>query len=1093
MFCYKCGTQLANDASFCHRCGTKVAEENDMPIIIPDESIPQPSLKNNIPEDSGTTEKLQQPVSIRTGENEPAAVSSVTFKSFVDNHIRTTTVFQSAEELLSHHVSLWRAWLLPAVAAVITGVFCFLRLEDILGASILALFFFVIFLYISYFVVWRKRNQYMTKFSGTFNGDIDASEIIAFLNEKLAYLSPYFHKWGFLQQSGYSIRSIMETSVETAISRRMQELRLCTEFGNKTNMMTVLYLKPDTLDQASDCKKYFVDVKQKFSFGFPQFSTYTCVYKAAPILQAAIEYYLQYRRSESEHNMPIATTVSDKESMEKPFAIQGSQLVNDTPNKAQKKNTRKLTVVIVSVTLTIIIGLFIICNWHGKTDYAATVREYEPFAVSQGLEYTCGEVFDKYIIDSEWSVRESDETYYVDISGTAKGTDNCLAITISVTANSDANDTVSMRPESVTINGVVSDRRNDAVKFILGMFLMYDEKYDNISALFSEFSSSIEIQESNNSVKDHVNNNSNKYAAAYIEKIHSFGDEYTYNLIYLNDDEIPELVVDYPGFYVSIFTWRDEALFTVMDDYPYGTGGNMGYQYLPKESIILSTNNDMAGAIINDYYMTLSNEFEIIDLYDELPNVRYYKDKNGNKQIDENEISADTPYYFYGDTEITEDEYLDYQIPGDYESIKGTFSVAEILSLLDVSETSANAIYTEILYNDYSVFELIGQSKEDIYNVFSKPTGGTPVTGELLYGGTEYYAYEGISFLFDEQGAVAYITASADSLYSNNTPLNLSHSEIVDIFGEPAYEGQIQEEDDYGESVGEYYIMEYSQNNKPISFTFEMENIDGIVYKININKTSNDPYNEDNSNSTNQSVMTLKTAEEAENIFFDWVDKNMWGCPSCKLLNDNYKSQTGRYGYLYEINAEGFQSELIIYKDTGSMIFIHKNIEYSAEDWLSLYDEYCFALEEAMIADEKSREDNSEQDYEDQYASLDTYDLIGSYSWDGSNNRSLTFYSNGTCDGTIAYSFLPSMNYVEVFHPEAWNFLEYEQIIQLYGYYTTSEIVSGYNSWGEAANHLVTNTVYDTLSFNVSMIGTEFYFECVNDTDTGLFVYDKVK
>ena len=42
-------------------------------------------------------------------------------------------------------------------------------------------------------------------------------------------------------------------------------------------------------------------------------------------------------------------------------------------------------------------------------------------------------------------------------------------------------------------------------------------------------------------------------------------EEKGYNLIYFNDDDIPELVVGVNGYYTSLYTYSDGKVYTLMD------------------------------------------------------------------------------------------------------------------------------------------------------------------------------------------------------------------------------------------------------------------------------------------------------------------------------------------------------------------------------------------------------------------------------------------------------------------------------------------------------------------------------------------------
>lgn len=156
---------------------------------------------------------------------------------------------------------------------------------------------------------------------------------------------------------------------------------------------------------------------------------------------------------------------------------------SDTP---KKKKSKKLPIILVAVVLAVVAIIVIAMNWNGKIDYEATVRAHQPFAVSEGLSYTYGEVLDKYISSPDWKVRDSGDVSYVDISGKAKGTDNELLVTIKVTPDEKDSDIALITPESVTVANEKSPTQNDAVEFLLGMFLMYDKGDDDLSYLLSD-------------------------------------------------------------------------------------------------------------------------------------------------------------------------------------------------------------------------------------------------------------------------------------------------------------------------------------------------------------------------------------------------------------------------------------------------------------------------------------------------------------------------------------------------------------------------------------------------------------------------------
>lgn len=162
-------------------------------------------------------------------------------------------------------------------------------------------------------------------------------------------------------------------------------------------------------------------------------------------------------------------------------ANSANQTVSIPKEASVKENSKKLPIIIGAAVLVVLAVIFIAMNWEGKTDYEATVRAHAPFANSQGLPYTYGEVFDKYIPDAKWEVRESGNGAHVDINGEAEGTDAEMAITIKVSLDEKDPDLASISPESVSVSGDKSPTKDEAVRFLLAMFVAYDEGDKDLS------------------------------------------------------------------------------------------------------------------------------------------------------------------------------------------------------------------------------------------------------------------------------------------------------------------------------------------------------------------------------------------------------------------------------------------------------------------------------------------------------------------------------------------------------------------------------------------------------------------------------------
>ena len=116
--------------------------------------------------------------------------------------------------------------------------------------------------------------------------------------------------------------------------------------------------------------------------------------------------------------------------------------------------------------------------------------------------------------------------------------------------------------------------------------------------------------------------------AAYREKVEEHYNSRTtnqsynsYDLIYIDDDDIPELVCDYSGYQMTVYTYYNGEAVCIMDGWPYGAGGNHGYDYTERKGLVTNLDADMAGAMYtytfeklengklveNDYYLVSSS------------------------------------------------------------------------------------------------------------------------------------------------------------------------------------------------------------------------------------------------------------------------------------------------------------------------------------------------------------------------------------------------------------------------------------------------------------------------------------------------------
>lgn len=276
MFCHKCGTQVSDGVGFCQKCGTPMVYVAD--VQSPMDESPA------ITEQSDANEKpiIAAPTYSGGMMNDLEA-----FKAYVDNHVRATTSFQSAAELLNSHVPqkfLWKCFGIPTILAIIL----FIRLPSVQNLFAAAFLVFLFGYPAALLVDFFKSCVAKGSIERTIE-TIDSDELIQFLNGHLNYLSPYFHEWDYINYRGVGVRGAAMAHVLNSVTASASKIG--TEFGHRQRCFVVIWIEPDEASSESEQPKtkYYFDTAMKSIVP----SKYVCMVKTVPILQAAMEYYLK--------------------------------------------------------------------------------------------------------------------------------------------------------------------------------------------------------------------------------------------------------------------------------------------------------------------------------------------------------------------------------------------------------------------------------------------------------------------------------------------------------------------------------------------------------------------------------------------------------------------------------------------------------------------------------------------------------------------------------------------------------------------------------------------------------------------------------
>lgn len=158
------------------------------------------------------------------------------------------------------------------------------------------------------------------------------------------------------------------------------------------------------------------------------------------------------------------------------------------------------------------------------------------------------------------------------------------------------------------------------------------------------------------------------------------GDDATFDLIYINSDDVPELVAGVTGYKTSIYTYVDGSLVMAAHDWPYGVGGNYGYEYAKEQNLIRNVDSEYAGAIIYTTFYALTENGTLEKQYF-IKSINF-DDVNGNGYLDEDEESTVGQVvmkeYLNGETEI------DLALISEYTHAEATFEeISSSTSYLD--------------------------------------------------------------------------------------------------------------------------------------------------------------------------------------------------------------------------------------------------------------------------------------------------------------------------------------------------------------------------------------------------------------------------
>lgn len=153
------------------------------------------------------------------------------------------------------------------------------------------------------------------------------------------------------------------------------------------------------------------------------------------------------------------------------------------------------------------------------------------------------------------------------------------------------------------------------------------------------------------------------YKAAYTKHLNEFRKEHKEaaesmrgGWVYIDGDEIPELAIGKIG-EMHLYTYKDGKIYQLMNDWAFLDAANTGYSYLLKQNAIFNLSITGAGRYVYLHFWKINEACELEEYYTEDLWYQYVTDENGG---------SSTIRYFYGENQISEEEFKGYIIGGNF-------------------------------------------------------------------------------------------------------------------------------------------------------------------------------------------------------------------------------------------------------------------------------------------------------------------------------------------------------------------------------------------------------------------------------------------
>ena len=213
----------------------------------------------------------------------------------------------------------------------------------------------------------------------------------------------------------------------------------------------------------------------------------------------------------------------------------------------------------------------------------------------------------------------------------------------------------------------------------------------------------------------------NAWAKAYLKVLEDleYKDKYTsYDLIYVDNDNVPELVAGQDGYWINLYTFYKGKAVPVLKQAAYG------YEYIKKKNVIHRSvpDYDYNGAVYDVYYGKISKG-KLTDRNKKDLTVRYFVDKNKNGRFEAEEYTSN-PSYYYGKQKVSKKNFDKHTVKGSLKQIKGKVSYDNIVKKLKKKAAAKDTISASLVKQWKGTYKC-GDKVIKITKVTNKGISGT--------------------------------------------------------------------------------------------------------------------------------------------------------------------------------------------------------------------------------------------------------------------------------------------------------------------------------------------------------------------------------